>query len=959
MLKNSLWIFALVISILPLSQTANAALGRWSGGTPEGGGGYLEHNGIQVNRSSPNILYINTDAGIYKSTDSGTTWNPINNGLSSHRVRNLVIDQESPNTLYAVVLSNSVFRTTDGGNSWALSYSAPAGGYITLIADVPGRANELFITLNDGLYRSNDGGRIFTPVVSLLSTSAVTSLEFDPNDNTKALLGVRGGSSRVYQSADGGLTWNPISSGSDITGTNVADFSFGAGSRVYARDQIGNIWRSNDDGASWALTSIFSPSHNFSVATQHKLFAHPTIADTLYFASRSDSYPNGFAVSTDGGITSVLLNIGLQVNPTLSNYPAVTSFAAHPDFVTNNTFFMLTDGAGFYRSTDAGSTWTAQNSGLTTNLVRALAVHPNPGVSSARIYAGISDSSSPTPALYLSSDGGNSWTTYNSGLGAYSTRAIAIDPTTTATIGTTQLLVSGLESPATAIYRSSDGGANWTHSVGGIPGHIGNVRSITFDPHSCAAPPSMGTCTTGPLQIVYAAAFGKLNYPTMGQHTYRVIKSIDGGANWTPIDGNLPGYSGLERNEFVVPVPIVVNPQDPNTIYIGTDANYSGVTTGLAPVIPSGVFKTVDGGATWSQRSNGLPRVAGSTTTVFDVLSLVMHPTNPDVLWASTVDSYTASSGAIYKTIDGGMNWVRSSTGIMARSDIRTLIVDPADATGNTLYAASGGEAASDPGAIYKTTDGGTTWRSISIGLPSRSAFALALNPNDRNTLYAGTSNGVWRFTQIADSDRDGIADSVESTAPNGGDGNNDSIPDATQAKVGSTGLLSGISSISGISAPTDGCSSGFTSEIISTTCNAAFDVQTLDHTQVGGYELVDAMSTIVYQYPFHMQGFEIPACGEAQVEITYHGAGEAETCPVFDDFRWSFRFYGPQTPGDDKTINWYDFSPRAARLSGNKWRLTLNANQFGSYRPISDSILFVGGPAFNRDRLFRDGFDD
>lgn len=62
--------------------------------------------------------------------------------------------------------------------------------------------------------------------------------------------------------------------------------------------------------------------------------------------------------------------------------------------------------------------------------------------------------------------------------------------------------------------------------------------------------------------------------------------------------------------------------------------------------------------------------------------------------------------------------------------------------------------------------------------------------------------------------------------------------------------------------------------------------------------------------------------------------------------------------PGQDATIGWYDLGARAQKLSGTKWRITLDANQFGSYRPVDDSILFMGGPAFSNDRVFRSGFE-
>ena len=70
-------------------------------------------------------------------------------------------------------------------------------------------------------------------------------------------------------------------------------------------------------------------------------------------------------------------------------------------------------------------------------------------------------------------------------------------------------------------------------------------------------------------------------------------------------------------------------------------------------------------------------------------------------------------------------------------------------------------------------------------------------------------------------------------------------------------------------------------------------------------------------------------------------------------------RMYGPSVPGDDASMGWHALGSIAQRLDARTWRLSLNANSFGSYRPDSDAILFVGGPAFFDTSLFADGFEN
>src|SRR5690606_35824490 len=117
-------------------------------------------------------------------------------------------------------------------------------------------------------------------------------------------------------------------------------------------------------------------------------------------------------------------------------------------------------------------------------------------------------------------------------------------------------------------------------------------------------------------------------------------------------------------------------------------------------------------------------------------------------------------------------------------ADIRALIVDPNDA--DVAYAGATGSE-SNPGGVYRTVDGGVTWTSYSIGLPSSSATALALDLSGAvPRLYAGTRHGVFSIDQVPDEDADGVPSSIENAAPSGGDGNGDGIPDTVQAHVAS-----------------------------------------------------------------------------------------------------------------------------------------------------------------------------
>ena len=87
-------------------------------------------------------------------------------------------------------------------------------------------------------------------------------------------------------------------------------------------------------------------------------------------------------------------------------------------------------------------------------------------------------------------------------------------------------------------------------------------------------------------------------------------------------------------------------------------------------------------------------------------------------------------------------------------------------------------------------------------------------------------------------------------------------------------------------------------------------------------------------------------------MELIFHNADFS------DSYGWSLRYYGPSTPGNEDTIGWHDVSQLAEQVSPNRWRVQLQANSFGSYRPVDDRILFIGGPACRDARVFVDDFE-
>jgi hypothetical protein len=470
-----------------------------------------------------------------------------------------------------------------------------------------------------------------------------------------------------------------------------------------------------------------------------------------------------------------------------------------------------------------------------------------------------------------------------------------------------------------------------------------------------------GACISGPLQTVFATSNGHSEFVVGGdgvrrqRFTHRILRSGNAGALWSASDSGLPDpihgpATGTPPNQFaplrqiVTPVPIVMSASNTSVLYAGTFISGSLNPGSEVSTIPSGVFKSVDGGATWTHASNGLPRYPGSADTAFDVLALAIHPTNSDIAWASAVnlqDSINPRQGFVYKTIDGGATWTNASTGINTDADIRALLVDSGNP--NTLYASGAGSLA-NPGLIYRSDDGGASWRSVSVGLPADSALTLHLDPFNPTLLYAGTNASLWQIEQVPDADGDGSPDQVEGNAPNGGDGDGDGAADALQADVGSSIVLLG-----GRDGVQRAVAGSFTAG-----CERLSDVQGVVAARngrdwVAGGEVAGRFHT----YPQDLVRFELRDCSAATVDLRFHAPGLD-----FGDYGWTLRMYGPLVPGNESSVGWHDLSALATRVDARTWRVQLAAGAFGSYRPGSDSILFVGGPAFYDDRVFSSGFE-
>jgi photosystem II stability/assembly factor-like uncharacterized protein len=465
---------------------------------------------------------------------------------------------------------------------------------------------------------------------------------------------------------------------------------------LYVGSDGAGIFKSTDGGGTWRainnglLAGADAPiaGQIFPVLSISALSIDPTTPTTLYALTGA-----GLFKTTDAGATWSAL-----AEPAWGNVSACPNVIA-VDPKTSGTLYIAggvggggawggacegVTGGGIYKSTDGGGTWSFnQLDQSEENAVFSIAIDP---LTPTTLYASAGGNSG--TSIYKSTDGGQTWNPAGAGLPASADYSkVWIDPVTPTTLYTVPIPVGG---GALGVYKSTDGGGSWTAINNGLPYAI---WSVALDP---AAPTTL-----------YAGEV------FLG----RVYKSTDGGANWKEVA--IPNGTYLPLFAFGV------NPGRQSTLYA---AGY-------------GAFRSTDGGVSWSETDTGL--------SATNISALAVDPTTPSTIYAGTSDT---SGGGMFKSTDGGASWTPASNGLPNNVaqiffGATSLAIDPSTPT--TLYAAGNGVYGGYAG-VYKSTDGAGSWTAVNSGLSDRFVNALAIDPATPNTIYAGTDSGVFQSTNGA-----------------------------------------------------------------------------------------------------------------------------------------------------------------------------------------------------------------
>ncbi len=353
-------------------------------------------------------------------------------------------------------------------------------------------------------------------------------------------------------------------------------------------------------------------------------------AGNAYIAGFSQS--NDFPGATGSKVGRVLyksVNSGGDWTASDAGLPTSTIDHLLIDPKTPDTIFAGVSGlaqagirARVYKTTDGGKNWVAADSGLSIiRKITALVMNP---VNTGELYA--LDSSG---KLSKTVNGGVSWEAAPTAPTFTVASAIALDPSNPMTIYATNSL--------NRIYKSADGGNSWGVINTNLGSGVFGIVILVVDP----ANPN----------TLYAAS----------DSGGGVFKSLDGGANWMEINTGLSAPSGRNIKS------LTIDPKNNSTIYV------------LAG-IRKGIFKSVDGGALWTPINSGLP-LQGSSVA-FDSGRIVVDPSNSSSLYAAIGETFVG--GGVYKSVDGGASWNRSGESAIS-GPVTSVAVDPINPA--TIYA--------------------------------------------------------------------------------------------------------------------------------------------------------------------------------------------------------------------------------------------------------------------------------
>lgn len=668
---------------ISLTNSPNAL--NWSQLGPGNIGGRIR--AIAVHPTDPNTVYFGAVAGgVWKTTNGGTSWASLNDYMANIAVCALVIDPANPNIIYAgtgegffnldAIRGAGIFKSTDAGASWnQLASTNNADYYYVNDLDYDAVNGVLYAATRKGLYSSANGGSSFTTKIYDTGGDDIhfTDIEIAYTSPTTiyAAYGLFS-QSEIWRSSDGGASFQ---ANINVTGAGRIEMAVSKSnpSYVYASfmdlstNGTGLFGYSTNAGANWFSATVPGPSLTATTYTGGQAWYDNIVS--VDPANHNNVYAGGVDnfKSTDAGSSW----------NQKTNWYSGTSFQyVHADqhamawAPSNSNIVYLGNDGGIWKSTNKGENWTSLNNNLYITQFYYGATNPT-----GTVYAGGTQDNGT-----LRSTGSSTWSEILGGDGG----ATEID------FNNTNIIY--MEYVNLAFFKSTNGGASFEKKMNGIP-----------------AGPNPYDGTTDRTQFISPFSMDPNNSSTIVAGTYRIWRTTNGADNWSAISGDLTGDASSTVST------VIVAKGNSNVIYAGCSNGVVQVTT--------------NGGTNWTLRDAGLPNLS--------VTRIASDPTNPAIAYV-TFSGYTSSS-KIYKTTNYGANWTNVS-GNLPNIPTNCVVVNPTNS--NNLFVGT------DLG-IFSTTDGGSSWVQDVNGMANVPVLDLDYRASD-NKLFAATHGRSMFVTSVS-----------------------------------------------------------------------------------------------------------------------------------------------------------------------------------------------------------------
>ncbi len=678
---------------------------------------------IAINPLNNSTWYVAVGSGgLWKTTNSGTTWTPIFDAQSSYSIGTVALDPNNPEVVWVgtgenvsgrhVGWGDGVYKSMDGGATWQ-PMGLKNSEHIGRILIDPRNSQVVYVAAEGplwssggerGIYKTNDGGRTWTLVLKIDQDTGVTDVEFDPANpdilyaaayqrrrKTWALL-AGGPKSGIFKSTDGGESWRQIKEGlpqGDMGKIGLA-VTPADPQIVYATIEADNankgFYRSTDKGESWEKRNSYI-SGGTGPHYYQEIEASPTNPDLVY---QMDVFIH---VTRDGGKTFDYGETGSAKHS--------DNHALWIDPANGKHLIVGTDG-GLYETFDDGVTWRHFPNLPVSQFYKVGIDHAEPFYN---VVAGAQDLGTLLgPARTTNIEGIRNQDWYVPlGADGYD---VAFDP-----------------KDPNIVYMEIQQGLLHRHNRS--TGEVLNIQ-----PQPGPGEPAERWNWDSPIQVSHH------DHKTLYVGSQRVWKSTDRGHSWTTISGDLttnvsryelemmdrvPGIDALYDNgamsKFATLTTLSESPLQAGLLYTGSD-------DGL-------IYVSEDDGKNWRKCGN-LPKVPALTS--INTIEVSSHEVNT-VFAVADGHQLGDYSSYIFISTDKGKTWRPITGDLPAKTIVWVIKQDHVDE--NLLFI--GAEYG-----IYFSVNKGINWTKLHAGVPTIPFRDLALHARDNDLVGASFGRGIY-----------------------------------------------------------------------------------------------------------------------------------------------------------------------------------------------------------------------